>query len=178
MSYFEKTPLYKDLRLTLDETLEKTTDPKAQSVLKWAIRKIDSLVAESEGVDKCPECDAGTKQHKHGLSANIVNGLNRLYDHAGLKFANLKVLGLGRVQWDNFQKLKYWGLVEQKRIKSGEWRVTPRGEAFLLGKLKVPCSVITYRGIFVEYEGDDIGPEDAIKGWKHRPQYAEDAVPT
>jgi hypothetical protein len=177
MSYFDKTPLYRRLRDTFDKKSATVKNPNSRAAMNWAIKQLDSLVAEAEGTEKCPECDAGTKKHKHGLSGNLIEGLDRLYRHAGLKFANLRVLDMERVQWDNFQKLKYWGLVEQLKVKSGEWRVTPKGEAFLRGRLKVPSSVITYRGIFVEYEGDDIGPEDAVEEWKHRPEYAEDAVP-
>lgn len=128
----------------------------------------------------CPTCGAKTVEYKHTMSVALVEGLTRL---SKKQVANLKDLRLTRNQWDNFQKLRYWGLVEkfvdpkdQKR-KGGVWKVTTCGNNFLKGKLAVQKTVITYRGETKNYEGILITAPDVIDGYKYRPEYAEEAVP-
>jgi hypothetical protein len=101
----------------------------------------------------CPHCGAAMMEYRHTLNRGLVTALFRLYQ-AG-KGVNLKDLGLTRNQWDNFQKLRYWGLVEKVfergKRKSGVWKVTGPGEAFLKCKMSVPRSVWSYRGSFVRW---------------------------
>ena len=128
---------------------------------------------------QCPTCGAKTVRYKHGLNSGLIQGLARLCEAGGE--ANLADLALTRNQWDNFQKLRYWSLVEpvfeDGTRKSGIWSVTPRGLEFLVGEITVPRHVWTYRGEFVEYDGADVSVEDVVAGYKHRPEYATEAVP-
>ena len=126
----------------------------------------------------CQHCGASMNEHKHSISKSMVIGLDRLRKRGGL--LNIKELGLTRNQWDNFQKLRYFGLTEQVpneegKTKQGVWRITQEGLDFLDGKRPVPKSAWSYRGKFVRFEGNPIFPTDADPDYKYREQYAEDS---
>lgn len=127
----------------------------------------------------CKECGASMMEHRHTLSKAMAEGLRRISEKSP---TNLKHLGLTRNQWDNFQKLRYWGLVEKhirddgKRI-GGAWKITPLGRAFLSGEVIVPKTVWTYRGEFVRHESEGVDIKSLLDGYKTRPEYAEEAVP-
>ncbi len=127
----------------------------------------------------CEYCGANMVEYKHSLSKALVIGLSRIYDHG--KPVNLKRLKLTRSQWDNFQKLRYWDLVEQwvdtkGKRKSGFWRITKIGKDFVTCKKKVMKSVWTYRGETVRFDGKMIDISDVDVNYKTRPEYAMEAV--
>jgi hypothetical protein len=127
----------------------------------------------------CECCGAKIVEYKHVFSTALAIGLHRLY-MAG-KPTNLRELILTRNQWDNFQKLRYWGLVEKfidedGNRRSGVWDVTPLGVDFIERNLQIPKHVWTYRGEFVRSEKGyvrfaETHPADYVK----RPQYAAEA---
>lgn len=130
---------------------------------------------------KCPHCDAKMVEYKHSFSKALAIGLGRLHSANGGP-TNLKNLGLTRNQWDNFQKLRYWGLVakavrEDGTRANGEWVLTDKGVEFIEKGIGIPKSVWTYRGEAVRFEGhtcfylDDHEPK-----YKKKPEYAADAV--
>ena len=128
----------------------------------------------------CPHCGAKMVEYKHNFSKALAVGLYRLYKEN--RPVNIKHLGLTRNQWDNFQKLRYWNLVQKaidpegKRI-GGCWSITPFGVDFIERGLPIKKHVWTYRGETVRFEGDtcffhDVHPVE----YKQRPEYAEEAV--
>jgi hypothetical protein len=126
----------------------------------------------------CPHCGAAMNEHTHALSKALVGALRKL--KARGKETNLKVLGLTRNEWDNFQKLRYWGLVYQVSVngrrQNGVWWLTQKGGRFLRGEISVPKQVITYRGKRVRYEGDEVSVSDVLPAmYKQRPEYEADA---
>lgn len=129
---------------------------------------------------RCPECGASMMEHRHNLSRAMVEALRRL----ALRETpvNIKVLGLTRNQWDNFQKLRYWGLVQKayadgSRI-GGTWGITPRGREFLAGVISVPAVVWTYRGEHIRDESRTIHVTELLPiNYKTRPEYAAEAQP-
>lgn len=83
-------------------------------------------------------------EYKHTLNQGLVKALIKLYEqpeHSG----SVSKLGLTHNQQANFQKLRYWGIVEMLD-KAGHWRVTDPGIAFIENGWKIPKSVMTYRG--------------------------------
>lgn len=113
----------------------------------------------------CSECGAKTVEYKHSLNMGLVLGLYRLHKAGGEK--NLKELSLTHNQWANFQKLRYWGLVEQSKHENGLamagcWKITQRGTDFVKGVIKIPRSVWTYRSDAIRYDGDEIAARDYI----------------
>ncbi|MDE1904857.1 MAG: hypothetical protein KGH75_00215 [Rhodospirillales bacterium] len=113
-------------------------------------------------------------RYKHSLNAGLLRGLVAL---ARVREANLADLGLSYNDRCNFQKLRYWGLVEGcKRADGspllGSWRVTRLGLAWLCGDLKVPRSMWTYRGEPTSADGDRITVDDVEPAYTTRPEWA------
>jgi hypothetical protein len=113
---------------------------------------------------RCPHCGAATVAYKHSLTLPLVSALQKLADNGGGPI-NLQHLGLTRNQWDNFQKLRYFGLVEQVpgdggQTKTGVWQITDMGRRFLLGTELVKRTVWTYRGKVVRRDGDLVSALD------------------
>jgi hypothetical protein len=128
----------------------------------------------------CDHCGAKMVEYKHNFSNALAIGLYQLYQEG--KPVNIKRLGLTRNQWDNFQKLRYWGLVEKafgadgKRI-GGCWNITLLGVDFIEKGTSIKKYVWTYRGETVRFEGNtcffkQIHPVE----YKQRSEYAQEAV--
>jgi len=82
----------------------------------------------------------------------------------------LQQLGWKRSRWQNFSKLKYWGLVTQLQPKSGEWLLTGSGLGFVTGQLAVPRAVWTWNDAVVELVQPEIKLGDV---WSEMPAYHE-----
>jgi len=129
----------------------------------------------------CNECGAKIVEYKHSFSAALAYGLHRLYLE-GIPI-NIKHLGLNRNQWDNFQKLRYWGLVEKsineigKRI-GGCWSITQHGIDFIEGRVPIQKSVWTYRGDSLRFEGNTVFFIDIHDvSYRQRIDYSSEAQP-
>jgi hypothetical protein len=125
-------------------------------------------------------------EYRHSISLPLCQGLLALASSKHTKPVNIKCLGLTRNQWDNFQKLRYWGLVEKGCVDgkhiAGTWIVTKRGYDFLAGKTKLSKSVWTYRGETVRYEGETVHVDEILdstefRKYKQREEYAMEALP-
>lgn len=129
-------------------------------------------------VQHCPHCDAPIVEYKHGLSTGLARGL-RLLAEAGGGPLNLNELGMTISQQTNFQKLRYWGLVEKSdpsSEKGGVWNITEDGWEFLRRETGMRKFVYTFRGEVVRYEGASISIDEITDGWQYRPDYAANAV--
>lgn len=128
----------------------------------------------------CDCCGASMVQYKHRLSAILVSVLKKLNDAGGE--TNLQNLGLERTEWDNFQKLRYWGLVaktvgDNGKRKSGTWTITDTGRQFLAGLAKMQVTAVTYRGQTVGFEGVHVSINSLLDGsYKQKHEYGEDSV--
>jgi hypothetical protein len=129
----------------------------------------------------CECCGAKIVEYKHGFSKALAVGLYRLYQHGSA--INIKELGLTRNQWDNFQKLRYWGLVAKAAREDGTriggcWEITQLGIDFIEKGISIKKNVWTYRGETVRFEGDTCFFTDMHDvNYRTRPDYIEDAVP-
>jgi hypothetical protein len=129
----------------------------------------------------CEHCNAKMVEYKHSFSKALATGLWRLHIANGI--VNIKDLGLTRNQWDNFQKLRYWGLVAQSyrddgtRL-NGQWHITKEGADFVEKGTAIKKSVWTYRGKTVRFDGDTCFFRDAHDvTYETRNTYAANAVP-
>lgn len=129
----------------------------------------------------CERCGAKTVKYKHSFSKALAIGLYKLYESGRIPI-NLKHLGLTRNQWDNFQKLRYWGLVKQAHRPdgtrlNGEWVITQEGVDFIERGTSIQKNVLTYRGEAVEFVGDTCFFLDVHDtAYKKRPEYWAEAV--
>lgn len=107
----------------------------------------------------CETCGAKVVEYRHRFNRHLAKGLGELYLAGGE--AHLSDLSLTYAQQCNFQKLRYWFVVEmvpkeEGRYRSGMWRITERGKDFVEGRICVPQAVCTYRGEHLRYEGKDV----------------------
>jgi len=140
---------------------------------------IDEKPADSSA-KQCACCGAKVVEYRHSFNQALAVGLWRLYTNGGGPI-NLKDLGLTRNQWDNFQKLRYWGLVakahrDDGRRINGAWLVTPTGREFIEGGASIRSRVWTYRGKAVRFEGGHCFFRDTHDGqYEQGPDYAKTA---
>lgn len=111
----------------------------------------------------CTCCGQKIVSYRHRLNKTL---LNCLYKLSRKKIGSLKELGLTNNEFANFQKLKYFGLVD--KIKSS-YILTLKGKKFINGEETAPSYVITKNGYVEEY-----GPEILIYGVKEYSQLKED----
>ncbi len=113
----------------------------------------------------CEYCGACIESYKHRLSKGLVSSL---YDFAlkvknsGNKVQHLSDIGLNNNQFNNFQKLRYFELVE-KSDKAGEWTITQKGRLFMAGQIGVESYAITFRNVVEEVSKDLIFVRDILK---------------
>lgn len=100
--------------------------------------------------DVCSHCGANMREYTFVLNEHLIKALKKLYDVGG--DAHLKDLELEYNQRNNFQKLKFWGLVSQNKQKSGNWVVSDYGKEFIETNLSISKRVVTYRNTFKEYK--------------------------
>lgn len=103
---------------------------------------------------KCPHCGANMKIWKHALSLGLVLTFRKFGLAIKTKRVNdidlQKEIELTKNEYNNFQKLRYFGLVHHVKDqdgnrKAGRWLVTRNGWAFLRGDLQIPEYVRTFR---------------------------------
>jgi hypothetical protein len=128
----------------------------------------------------CEHCRAKMVEYKHSFSKALATGLWRLYLAGGP--VNIKDLGLTRNQWDNFQKLRYWGLTAQTyrpdgTRMNGVWHITEAGTAFIEQGTGISKTVWTYRGNTLRFAGSTVFFKDAHDvEYEKRESYAMNAV--
>lgn len=125
----------------------------------------------------CPTCQAPTVDYRHTLSKGLANTLIRLYRFKGSR-ARVRDLHLGYGAASNFQKLRYWNLVEyaskeDKRL--GFWSLTDIGEKFVRATIRLRKFAWTYRAQPVEYEGEEVLITDLVPDFNWRIDYAQEA---
>ena len=125
---------------------------------------------------RCPHCDAKMVEYRHSFNQGLAQGLYELFAVGGgpISLRNLK---LTRVQWTNFQKLRYWGLVIRTK-EDGEWRLTAKGFDFITQGTTIPKWVFTYRGETVRFEGEAcVFNEVHSPKYDKKPDYVATATP-
>lgn len=134
---------------------------------------------------ECPECGAAMMSYRHNLNKNLMTALYSLFRAGNYRKMPLKLddLPLTRNQKDNFQKLRYWGLVEKSydlfgHRMQGRWNITNLGIGFIEQGVAIPNVVVTYRGDVSHYDGKHVTfQEKAPLYYQQRQEYARDAEP-
>jgi hypothetical protein len=130
----------------------------------------------------CECCGAKIVEYKHSFNQSLADSLYKLYEAGGGPI-NINQIGLSPVQWNNFQKLKYWGLVRkaERNDKShigGFWELTRIGYEFIEKGFGIYKNVWTFRGKSTKYEGDTVFFNDLHELYiKTRPDYANESKP-
>lgn len=130
----------------------------------------------------CELCGAKMVEYKHGLSKGLMRVLHKVIQACDGRIDEFefKDIKLNYNEGSNFQKLRYWGLIEKVGDadgKGGIWKLTEKALSFSQGNLTLQKFARTYRGNWVAYEGENVGIEEITGGWKYRPDYAREALP-
>ena len=88
----------------------------------------------------CPMCGQKIAEYKHKINKTLVGCLARLNAAGGR--SRIDNLGFSYSHFNNFQKLKYFGLAIQTG-KNSEWQITNHGIWFLQGRIQIPEYVVT-----------------------------------
>jgi len=128
---------------------------------------------------KCPCCGANMKSYRHSLNKGLAKGLILLDQNGGSAMASK--LALTKAQYNNFQKLKYWGLIEKGPMEGESayvWKITDKGRQFARRKITIPKRVITFRNEPTDFEGENVSIEDALGEFAYwwKTQYLQNAV--
>lgn len=111
----------------------------------------------------CPHCGHKTNRYKHRLNKGLANALEQLCQrYIGNPINLQKDLILTKNQYNNFQKLQYFGLV--KRTKHG-WYPTNRAMLFVKGNTTVLDTAITEGKEIIELT-EELKQEYKIKSVK------------
>ncbi|MBR4507014.1 MAG: hypothetical protein IKP24_00595 [Alphaproteobacteria bacterium] len=94
----------------------------------------------TNNISFCPVCGSKITDYKHSINKTLVECLARLYAMGGR--SRLDKLGLDNTHFNNFQKLRYFGLAVPSGENS-EWQITNQGIWFLQGRIQISRFVIT-----------------------------------
>lgn len=134
------------------------------------------MAAKERGdISTCPCCQQVVKQYKRKLNGPMAEILVRIYHYFQSK---------NHAEWlhvDNFLKqfeincryyslLERWGLIEARpgerddgSARTGYWKITPKGNEFVLGNITVPQYFLMYNGTNEGFGGNEIDIIDALR---------------
>lgn len=110
----------------------------------------------TEGHD-CPCCSQMAKIYRRRITRPMALALIECWRKGGTH-EYVYVADLPTYSSD-FAKLVYWGLIEEQRAKRpdggrmGYWRVTPKGEDYLSGRLSLPKYANVYNARCLSLDG-------------------------
>lgn len=125
----------------------------------------------------CPHCGQAVMKHRQSLTPKMIETFLRVSTFP-FDFHLQKDLNLTKNEYNNFQKLHYWKIVQQGE-KAGYWRITALGHQFLAGE-KLPKVVWTFNNKVVAQGIDLFTLEQLKQGKKNflkKPYYVEHMQP-
>lgn len=117
----------------------------------------------------CEHCGASMKPNKHRLTGSMVQMLGEVYGQVcrsnSYIFEPSKDFRWPPIKYNNFQKLRYFGLIAKTDTK-GQWILTSLGASFIKGRAKVIEGRITFRNKLQGSYGEMV---DVTEVWKSCP---------
>jgi hypothetical protein len=106
----------------------------------------------------CPCCGQFAKRYKRAFNSGQAISLINIYK-TGMRssFEWVYIPSLSAKSREE-GKIAYWGLLQEKDEerddggRAGYWRVTPRGEQFVINKLRIPKYVYVYNGTCLGFD--------------------------
>ena len=121
--------------------------------MKTILEVKDHLRKHYESGTNCPACGQLVKAYKRKLNSNMCRALAIIYSRtksAGIYIHvqnEFTLLGLRATAMD-YTYLEKWKFIEANPDKSGHWRVTDKGKAFVEGFKPVKVKVAVVRSSF------------------------------
>lgn len=125
----------------------------------------------------CQCCGAKLVEYTHSFSKGLAQSLFLMSGRRD--GVNISSIIKSHTMLSNFQKLRYWGLVERVNKdseKGGDWRITELGQNFLDGKSVIFKKVTTYRANVRAFTGEQITFDKVSDGWLYRGDYKAQAA--
>jgi hypothetical protein len=121
----------------------------------------------------CPCCSQFAKVYRRKIHATMARELIHFYRRAGRELFDLPLLagevsGKRRAYTGDSAKLRYWGLMVEDDARredggrAGFWRVTEKGEAWVLDRIRVPKYARIYDGRCLGLMGEPVSIIDAL----------------
>jgi hypothetical protein len=112
---------------------------------------------------------------KQALTPGLVTALCKAIEfvHANDRnFFHLQkdLTALTKSEYNNFQKLRFHGLIAHVEDHIGYWLITKRGGQFLRGELNIPDFVLTFRNRVVSHSDKLV----SIRGFRNAPPTFDD----
>jgi hypothetical protein len=125
----------------------------------------------------CSHCGANVRAYKHRLNKGLIKGLICLYKTDG-GVSKLADLPLTKNEFNNFQKLGFWGLVEKETVggeRTCRWKITKLGIDFIMSRVTIPVWVETFRRARISEAKEVVGISDLVEvKYKKREEYLDD----
>lgn len=123
----------------------------------------------------CQCCGAKIVKYTFTFNKGLARCLYAIRNYPqGVEIRTLKMTSS---MWTNFQKLRYWGLIEPVSLgdkrKGGFWKITSTGLDFLNGKVPISKKVVMYRNNFDSFSLDEVYFKDVTEGYEYRQDYKD-----
>ncbi len=123
----------------------------------------------SEKGTHCPCCGQFVKVYKRKFNTVMVRGLISLYKLGpGYHHVRDIIKGISSTGTNDFSKLRYYGLIQEQcntdstKRTSGNWKITPKGELFVLNKISLPKYVFIYNANIEGFSEEFVTIEQAL----------------
>lgn len=162
--------LMDDLAVTVIEQGRELENRQPMLVDTLADAQVYVVEGAAEGGVNCPCCGQFAKEYRRALNSGMAKALVSMYQadpYLGWLHKPTVLRGVGSSARDE-SLLRFWGLLEESTEprgdggRSGWWRVTYSGKAFVKGWLLVPSHVRIYNGRSLGLEGDLISIKDVL----------------
>lgn len=130
----------------------------------------DWLRARLTDGEHCPCCGQMAKIYRRRIHHTIARNLIRLYqlskdsDDGWVHVRRLRITG----EQGELSKARHWGLVEESAQtrqdggRSGHWRLTPEGVAFVRNRSRIKQYALIYDSRCLGHEGEWVTIKDAL----------------
>lgn len=136
-----------------------------------------------KSVKTCPTCNAKLEGRWEYITRGHLVLLTKLHKavrkHNRNSIHLTKDMGLTNYQYNNFQKLRYNGLVAHAP-ETGCWLITKRGARFLKQEIDLPRGVLIFRNRIQKYHTTRVTVDTILKGkepfWLTKEDFVYEAV--
>ena len=133
--------------------------------------------------ERCSICGQVTMKHRHVFNAGLAQAFLKAADKfaLGQSFHLQHDLELTKSEYANFQKLRYWGLIDKAyatgKRKGGYWTLTQYAEKFIQGECAVVKWVYTFNNKAVDWSEEKVFLKSVIGGFEIPQAWAKRAEP-